>query len=174
MKKNIKIVCLLMLLLQVSTVCFAGEFMINPETFYPTYATDISKVEGLGESILGYIVNIAAVSSVVIIAFLGIKFMLGSVEQRAEYKKSFMPLIIGVFVVLCSSAMVGIFYKAFLDTEGVRCSLHMPQGTNVDLGNCPAGVICNQCKMPGHKWVEDSRDHFGCVYCGERYINDVF
>ena len=56
---------------------------------------------------MGWIRNIAAVIAVIIIAILGIKFMIGSTEERAEYKKSFLPLIIGIIVVLSATTIAG-------------------------------------------------------------------
>ena len=171
MKKNIKIILVFIILISLTTVCFAGGYAINPDAFGATYNTDISKAKAIGEKILGYIVNIAAVSSVAIIAFLGIKFMLGSVDQRAEYKKSFMPLIVGMFVVLGASSIIGIFFDTFKVKERDLCALHQPQGTGVDLGECSAGVICYSCGRAGHLWVEDTQDHFYCIYCDEQYTH---
>lgn len=109
--KLIKTIIIFIILISITTVSFAGQYAIDPGTFAPTYNTDISKVEFLGETVLGYIVNIAAISSVLIIAFLGLKFMLGSVEQRAEYKKSFMPLLIGMFVVLSAATITSVLWN---------------------------------------------------------------
>ena len=58
-------------------------------------------------NILGWIRNIAAVAAVIIIAILGVKYMIGSTEERADYKKSFIPLIIGIVVVLSASTLDG-------------------------------------------------------------------
>ena len=158
------------LLISITTVSFAGQYSIEPGGFSATYNTDISTAESIGEKILGYIVNIAAISSVVIIAFLGLKFMVGSVEQRAEYKKSFMPLIVGMFVVLSSSMLVGFLVDGFqTNTVTATCLVHSPQGTGVDLGDCSAGIICSTCKKPGHIWDEYTHGQFECIYCREQY-----
>lgn len=175
MKKFIKIICILIIMMSITTACFAGGYAIDPDTFTATYETDISKAKSLGETILGYIVNIAAVSSVVIIAFLGLKFMIGSVEQKAEYKKSFMPLIVGMFLVLGTSMIVGMLFDVFdstSDSTSEICSVHIPQGCEglyKSEGTCPAGVVCSVCGKAEHVWREDTRDSFGCVYCGKRY-----
>ena len=43
--------------------------------------------------------------AVVIISILGIKYMMGSTEERAEYKKSFIPLIVGIIVVVAAASI---------------------------------------------------------------------
>lgn len=120
MKKNNKflktffhliiIISVFALCIFITKKCYCSS-EISPDNFTPTYKTEISTVKDLVEKILGYIRNIAAVSSVCLIAFLGIKFMIGSTEQRAEYKKSFMPLIIGMFIVVTSSTLAGFVWN---------------------------------------------------------------
>ena len=46
--------------------------------------------------ILGFIRNIGAIISVIAISVVGIKYMIGSVEQRAEYKKNLIPFVFGL------------------------------------------------------------------------------
>ena len=42
---------------------------------------------------------IGTILSVTVLIVLGIKYMLGSVEERAEYKKSMMPYLIGAIMI---------------------------------------------------------------------------
>ena len=48
--------------------------------------------------ILTVITTIGMIVSVLILAILGIKYMLGSVEEKAEYKKDMIPYIVGAFL----------------------------------------------------------------------------
>ena len=48
--------------------------------------------------VLRIIRNIGAIVSVVCISVIGIKYMLGSVEQKAEYKKSLVPFVFGLIM----------------------------------------------------------------------------
>lgn len=107
MSKSIKILsALLVVIMLVSAVnvVFAAE--VKPSQVSPKYdGQDTAKLTSLAGSILGWVRNIAAVISVVLIAILGVKFMIGSTEERAEYKKSFLPLIIGIVVVLSATVL---------------------------------------------------------------------
>ena len=60
---------------------------------------------------MGLIRNISVVASVIILMILGVKFMLGSVEEKAEYKKSFMPLIIGIILVVSATTIATFIFN---------------------------------------------------------------
>ena len=42
---------------------------------------------------------------------LGIKYMMGSAEEKAEYKKTFIPYIVGALLLFAASALVGVLYN---------------------------------------------------------------
>ncbi len=158
-----KVVIAFMIVMSITTICFGEEvipYEINPEEFTPTYKTDITEARVLGNVILGYIRNIAAISSVVLIAFLGIKFMIGSVEQRAEYKKSFLPLIIGMFIVLTSSTLLNLVWNTI--QTGV---------CKHDVEECLGGT-CSKCGLQidaiGHLLYGESQNcvQTFCIRCG--------
>lgn len=57
--------------------------------------SDAQKITEKASLILSVITNIGIVLAVLIPAILGIKYMLGSVEEKAEYKKDLLPYFIG-------------------------------------------------------------------------------
>lgn len=61
-------------------------------------------------NLLGIIRNVGVVMSVVVLMILGIKYMLGSVEEKSEYKQSFKPYIIGAFILFTGSFLPNIIY----------------------------------------------------------------
>ena len=58
--------------------------------------------------ILTVITNIGMVVSILIIAVLGIKYMLGSVEEKADYKKDMIPYVVGAILLFGITAIVKI------------------------------------------------------------------
>ena len=118
MNKIIKILStLLIAILLVSMmgqVCFAGDYgsLINEvDTSGEGISEDVSGVKDLAGRIVKIIRNLAAILAVVILSIFGIKYMLGSLEERAEYKKSFIPLIIGVVVVLAAASIASLIFS---------------------------------------------------------------
>ncbi len=96
-----------------STMAFAAITPIDPNQQFST-TTDskgVSAVTNFGNNILGIVSAAASVIAVIILIVLGIKYMMGSAEEKAEYKKTLLPYIIGaVFVFgagLISSVLFG-------------------------------------------------------------------
>lgn len=97
-------------------VFFANNaFAMSIEELGPIYTEESSRVAGFGKELFGIIKNIAVISAVVVLAFIGLKFMFGSVDQKAEYKKSLIPLAIGMFVVLGATTITGLVW----DFQGI-------------------------------------------------------
>lgn len=57
--------------------------------------SDSNKFEKKVGPILGVITNIGMLLSIIMPAILGIKYMLGSLEEKAEYKKDMIPYLVG-------------------------------------------------------------------------------
>ena len=61
--------------------------------------------------IIGVVTTIGIIVSVVTLIVLGIKYMVGSLEERAEYKKTMIPYLIGAFFVFSISTVVTIIMQ---------------------------------------------------------------
>ena len=72
--------------------------------------SDTGLVQKAGK-VIGMIRNISVIAAVIIIMILGVKYMLGSVEEKAEYKKSFMPLIIGIVCVVAATTIASFIFN---------------------------------------------------------------
>lgn len=71
---------------------------------------NVNGVTTLGNDIVRVITTIGTVVSVVILVVLGIKYMMGSAEEKADYKKSMIPYIVGAILIFASSTIVGVVY----------------------------------------------------------------
>lgn len=75
------------------------DVLTNIEDYTPKQDdTDNSKVEEMTGKILSIITSIGMVLAVIVPAILGVKYMLGSVEEKAEYKKGMIPYVVGAFL----------------------------------------------------------------------------
>ncbi len=70
--------------------------------------TDISTMAG---KVLGIIQVATAILAVILIAVFGFKFVLGSAQEKADYQKSFIPLIVGVVVVFAASSIAKMIFS---------------------------------------------------------------
>lgn len=60
--------------------------------------------------IIGVIQTVGSIVSVICLIVLGVKYMMGSVEEKAEYKKTLMPYMLGALMVFGISNILGIVY----------------------------------------------------------------
>lgn len=70
-------------------------------------ATDLTNLAG---KIIGLIQIASAVAAVILIAVFGFKFILGSASEKADYQKSFIPLIVGVVVVFAATSIAKLLF----------------------------------------------------------------
>lgn len=71
---------------------------------------DTEKAFSLGKTIISGLTVVGVIISVLMVMILGIKYMVGSIEQKAEYKKTMVPMLIGAILIFASSLIVSIFY----------------------------------------------------------------
>lgn len=89
-----------------------SEETLNPDDYKPDNL-QASEVQGLGVyggKIAGFIRIIGTIVSVGALMIIGIKFMLGSAEEKAEYKDRMYPYIIGAVLLFAASNFVDIIY----------------------------------------------------------------
>lgn len=78
---------------------------------YKGTTMDSKKLEHMGKGILSVIQVIGTVLSVVILIIIGIKYMLGSVEEKADYKKTLVPYVVGAFILFTGTLIPQLIYK---------------------------------------------------------------
>ena len=91
------------------SIVYAAEG-IAPNNLTPTYkgTTDIQNV---GQKIMGIINTVGVVVAVVVLMVLGIKYMMGSAEEKAEYKKTMIPYLIGAVLIFAATTIANAIYN---------------------------------------------------------------
>lgn len=70
-----------------------------------------NKIETAASKVLTAITNVGIVISILIIAILGIKYMLGSLEEKAEFKNDMIPYLVGAALLFGITLFVKIFMQ---------------------------------------------------------------
>lgn len=65
----------------------------------------------VGGKLMGIIQTIAVVIAVLILMVLGIKYMMGSAEEKAEYKKTMIPYVVGAILVFAAGTIANAVYN---------------------------------------------------------------
>ena len=85
----------------------------NPDRYKPTYDNptgETALVDMVG-GILGVINTIGVVVATITLMIIGIKYMAGSVEEKAEYKKTIMIYVIGAILTFSVTTIPNIIYN---------------------------------------------------------------
>ena len=110
MKKNTKykifIFAIVIIILVLSNQVISFGFSVS-DIDGDTTTVDTQKITNTTNNI----VKVGAIVSVIVLMILGIKYMIGSVEEKAEYKKTMMPYIIGTTILFAASTIVSIIYN---------------------------------------------------------------
>lgn len=88
---------------------------VTPDQITGQSSVDVSGVTNIGNSIVRVLSTAGIVLSVVILIVLGIKYMLGSAEEKAEYKKTLLPYVIGAALIFAASSIATIIYTFMQD-----------------------------------------------------------
>ncbi len=110
MKKTMKIVAMLCIILAIVMISVSSFATVTPDSFIPTAPTNVGAITDLGGKIIGVVRTVGVLVAVVILLILGIKYMMGSAEEKADYKKSMIPYIVGAILVFAASTIAGIVY----------------------------------------------------------------
>ena len=90
-----------MTILSVASAVFAiGNMDVNI-----TYG-GTGKIKEIANPILGALQVIGMVTAVGILIYLGIKYVVGSASDKAEFKKSAVPFVVGVIVIFAAVAIM--------------------------------------------------------------------
>lgn len=107
MNKTMKIIFALMIvamLISFTTTIFATS--IDGVTVDPDMSAG-QDFTTTGNKILGVIRVVGIFAAVAILMVVGVKYMMGSAEEKAEYKKVMIPYIIGAVLLFGASAFAG-------------------------------------------------------------------
>lgn len=79
----------------------AAQFDTTPYTkdIKSDSSSNTNEISNIGTIIIGVLRGAGTVLSVIVLAAIGIKYMLGSVEEKATYKQTLLPYLIGAVMV---------------------------------------------------------------------------
>jgi len=113
MKKSMKIVSIVLMILAmmlVSTSVFADDYRPS-DVKNLVNTSDTANIQNLGGRIIGIVRVVGTIAAVAMLIVLGIKYMMGSAEERAEYKKTLFPYFIGAILIFAATNLADIIYS---------------------------------------------------------------
>lgn len=116
MKKSVKMMVtiammtILMVAMFLNVYSYATTAAPNPNSFTGDSSTSVTGIQTIGNQIITIVSTVGSIASVIVLVVLGLKYMMGSAEEKAEYKKTLMPYVIGAALVFAASAISGIIF----------------------------------------------------------------
>ncbi len=110
MKKQILIILInLILIIFLVSNTVSGTLVTEFDKAIKTDGAQELKIEG--GKIVGMIQIVGTMIAVGMLSILGIKYLLGSAEQKAQYKKSLLPYIVGAVLIFGFSNITQVIYN---------------------------------------------------------------
>ena len=114
MKKTNKIIValnVLLIVLILGTNIFAAQIQPSQLIGGTANPNAVTGLTNIGKQIVSIVQTVGVVVAVVILLVLGVKYLMGSAEEKAEYKKSMIPYIIGAILIFAATTVVNIVYN---------------------------------------------------------------
>ncbi len=108
--KTLKILTFVATLLLVVSMGLSTVFALTPDQIQPEDPTG-TEITDFGSKILGILQTVGIVLSVVVLVILGIKYMMGSAEEKAEYKKTMIPYLVGAVLIFLAPTIANMVYS---------------------------------------------------------------
>ena len=67
--------------------------------------TDTTGIENVGASLVNIITTVGIIVAVIVLLIIGIKYLMGSASEKAEYKKTMIPYLVGAVIIFGASAI---------------------------------------------------------------------
>lgn len=111
-KKLVKIFSILLIVIMLSSIAL-NVFALSPSEITADKSTSTESIKTVGNKIVGVLQAVGVILSVIVLIVLGIKYMMGSAEEKAEYKKTMIPYIVGAALIFAASAFAQVIYNFF-------------------------------------------------------------
>lgn len=115
MKKSIKVISTLLLTIMLVASIAGTVLAVDPNTVLNELngngnvkINDLTKV---GNNIVTIIQVVGIVIAVIVLLVIGIKYMMGSASEKAEYKKTMIPYIVGAVLIFAGTSLVRVIYS---------------------------------------------------------------
>lgn len=115
MKKSIKVISTLLLTIMLVASIAGTVLAVDPNTVLNglngngnVQTNDLTEV---GNNIVTIIQVVGIVIAVIVLLVIGIKYMMGSASEKAEYKKTMIPYIVGAVLIFAGTSLVRVIYS---------------------------------------------------------------
>lgn len=111
MRKTRKIILILIITFLIASIFNSVLAEVDPKDYKPGGLDEDAATIKMAGTVIGAFQAIGSIVSVLALVLIGIKYMMGSVEERAEYKQTMMYYILGAILVFAISNISAVIYN---------------------------------------------------------------
>ena len=109
-KKLVKVFSVLLMVIMICSISL-NVLALTPSQITADTTVGTENIQSIGQKVVGILQAVGIVLSVIILIILGIKYMMGSAEEKAEYKKTLLPYIIGAALVFAAATIASVVFN---------------------------------------------------------------
>ena len=115
MKKSVKVISTLllaiMLVASITGTVLAADVPGILNQMNGNGRMNTNQITSVGNNVVTIIQVVGVVIAVIILLIIGIKYMMGSASEKAEYKKTMIPYIVGAVLIFAGTSLVRVIYS---------------------------------------------------------------
>lgn len=90
------IALLIVVIIPINTYASLADPLIDVNEYKPEEEKSSEELLSFGNTVLGIIQVVGTIISLISTMFLGVKYMMGSIQEKAQYKETMVPYVIGI------------------------------------------------------------------------------
>ena len=87
-----------------------ADISINPGDYEPTGVTGANQFVDKANIIIGVIQAVGSIVAVIVLIIIGLRYMMAGVDEKADYKSTMVPYVIGCAMLFIVSNLVEFIY----------------------------------------------------------------
>ena len=110
--KILTTIATILLIVSIGTsIVYGASSVPSPLDIKSQAGSGVDSVKTFGGKLMGVLQTVGVVVAVIILIVLGIKYMAGSAEEKAEYKKTMIPYLVGAILIFAASTIANVIYE---------------------------------------------------------------
>lgn len=97
--------------IQINEKYEVSKIDVNPYEYNPGENVDGETITKYTGSIYNILFVLAIIISVIVISIIGLKYIVGSASEKADYKKNLIQVVVGIIIIVSIFSIVSILYN---------------------------------------------------------------
>ena len=115
MNKTVKVISTILMVILLVSMFSSVVMASNPADQVKNFTSSNNtpgkaEIQGLAGNVISILTTVGIAVAIIILLILGIKYMMGSASEKAEYKKTMIPYLVGAVLVFAATWVASAIY----------------------------------------------------------------